>query len=169
MKQIQVYFLDNITATGEDKTMLFVLLYRARHKGEVWFDTQDAAMKRSWMQFMASFLVKWPKRLVMMKTSEESQQELREEILEESEMLEMVERNSVKTYQYKAWADCLDLLSAAISDPVGLLIREVCNSGKMPTALQETIGLSHKTWSGFTAVIRAVEPHTLHEAIAKEC
>ena len=103
-----------------------------------------------------------------MKTSEESQQELREEILKESEMLEMVERDSVKAYRYKAWADRLDLLSTAIPDPTGLLIREVHDSGKMPKALRETVGLSHKTWSGFTAAIRAVEPHTLREAIAKE-
>ena len=161
MKQIQVYYLDNTTTTDEDKTTLFRLLCRARHEGEVWFDTQDAAMKRSWTQFMAAFLVKWPKRSAMTKTSEESQQELREEILKESEMLEMVERDGVKTYQYKVWSDHLDLLSTAIPDPMGLLIREICNLGKMPTALRETVGLSHKTWSGFTVVIRAVEPHTL--------
>ena len=71
----------------------------------------------------------------MMKTLEESQQELREEILKESEMLEMVERDGVKTYQYMVWADCFDLLSTAIPDPKGLLIREVCDLGKMPTAL----------------------------------
>ena len=104
----------------------------------------------------------------MTKTSEESQQELREEILKESKMLEMVERDGVKTYRYKAWADCLDLLSTAIPDPTGLLIREVRDSGKMPTALRETVGLSHKTWSSFTVAIRAVEPHTLRETIAKE-
>ena len=168
VKQIQVYFLDNTTATDEDKTTLFGLLCRAGHEGEVWFDAQDAATKRNWAQFMAAFLAKWPKRSVMTKTSEESQQELREEVLEESEMLEMVERNGVKTYRYKAWADRLDLLSAAIPDPAGLLIREVRDAGKMPTALRETVGLSHKTWSGFTTAIRAVEPHTLREAIAKE-
>ena len=123
MKQIQVYYLDNTTATDEDKTTLFGLLCRAGHEGEVWFDAQDAATKRSWTQFMAAFLVKWPKRSAMMKTSEESQQELREEILKESEMLEMVERDGVKTYRYKAWADRLDLLSTAIPDPMGLLIR----------------------------------------------
>ena len=83
-------------------------------------------------------------------------------------MLEMVERDGVKTYQYMAWADCLDLLSTAIPDPMGLFIREVRNLGKMPTALWETIGLFHKTWRGFTAAIRAVEPHTLCKAIAKE-
>ena len=98
MKQIQVYYLDNITAIDEDKTMLFRLLCRAGHEGEVWFDAQDAAMNRSWTQFMAAFLVKWPKRPAMTKTSEESQQELREEILKESEMLEMVERDGMKTY-----------------------------------------------------------------------
>lgn len=168
VKQIQVYFLDNTTATDEDKTTLFGLLCRAGHEGEVWFDAQDAATKRNWAQFMAAFLAKWPKRSVMTKTSEESQQELREEVLEESEMLEMVERNGVKTYRYKAWADRLDLLSAAIPDPAGLLIREVRDAGKMPTDLRETVGLSHKTWSGFTTAIRAVEPHTLREAIAKE-
>ena len=101
MKQIQVYYLDNTTATDEDKTTLFGLLCRAGHEGEIWFDAQDAATKRSWTQFMAAFLMKWPKRSAMTKTSEESQQELREEILKESEMLEMVERDGVKTYQYK--------------------------------------------------------------------
>ena len=131
--------------TDEDKTTLFRLLCRARHEGEVWFDAQDVATKRSWTQFMAAFLVKWLKRLAMTKTSEESQQELREEILKESEMLEMVERDGMKTYQYKAWANCLNLHSTAIPDPMGLLIREVHDSGKMPTALWETIGLSHKT------------------------
>ena len=98
MKQIQIYYLDNTTTTDKDKTTLFGLLCRARHEGEVWFDAQDAATKRSWTQFMAAFLAKWPKRSAMTKTSEESQQELREEILKESEMLEMVERDGVKTY-----------------------------------------------------------------------
>ena len=105
----------------------------------------------------------------MTKTSEEFQQELREEILDANRMLETIEKEGVKIYRYKAWADWLDLLSAAIPDPTGLLIREVRDSGTMPTALRDAIGISHKTWSSFTAAIRAVEPYILRKAIAKEC
>ena len=105
----------------------------------------------------------------MTKTSEEFQQELREEILDANGMLETIEKEGVKIYRYKAWADRLDLLSAAIPDPTGLLIREVRDSGTMPTALWDAVAISHKTWSSFTAAIRAVEPYILREAIAKEC
>ena len=169
LKQIQVNFLDNNSAMDGDRMRLFGLLCHLGHEGEVWYDAQNAATKADWGLFSAAFSKKWPKRSVMTKTSEEFQQELREEILDANGMLETIEKEGVKIYRYKAWADRLDLLSAAIPDPTGLLIHEVRDSGTMPTVLQDAVGISHKTWSSFTAAIRAVELYILCEAIAKEC
>ena len=129
--------MDNNSATDGDRTRLFGLLCRSGHEGEVWYDAQNAVTKADWGLFSTAFSKKWPKRSVMTKTSEEFQQELREEILDANGMLETIEKEGVKIYRYKAWANRLDLLSAAIPDPTGLLIREVRDSGTMPTVLRD--------------------------------
>ena len=96
LKQIQVHFLDNNAATDWDRMTLFGLLCHAGHEGEVRYDVQSAATKADWGLFLAAFSIKWPKRSVMIKTSEEFQQELREEILDTNGMLETLEREGVK-------------------------------------------------------------------------
>ncbi|KAF9540436.1 hypothetical protein CPC08DRAFT_770794 [Agrocybe pediades] len=164
---VERMFLLRTTEVPEaTKVRTFELYLKSGSVAKAWWLGLKAEEKADWASLRAAFNVRWPEKVVTVKTKEEQHAELAGTVLLESDLGKRVEVDGVEEFSHVVWADKLERLAALLQDENGLLVPSVRRS--MPKTLRALVNPKHSTWDAFCEAVRTVSITELTEKLEME-
>ncbi|KAG6813329.1 hypothetical protein H0H92_012142 [Tricholoma furcatifolium] len=111
--------------TDEQKIAVFELSLVEGGPAKEWFDELTGDDKATWAGLMTVFDTRWPARVIVTKTTAEKQDNLRQHILKEADLLQKQElMDGREAYSYVVWAEKALYLAKLIPDMNYLLVSQ---------------------------------------------
>ncbi|KAG6823971.1 hypothetical protein H0H92_008418 [Tricholoma furcatifolium] len=152
--------------TDEQKIAVFELSLVEGGPAKEWFDGLAGEEKTSWNELMAAFDTRWPARVVVAKTAAEKQDDLRQHVLKESDLLRKQElTDGREAYSHVVWAEKALRLAKLIPDTNHLLVPQ--SKAQLPEALRDCLADDCDTWEVFTEAVKNVKLTKLREKMKK--
>ena len=168
MNKIERTILMKSGLSEADKVRFFELSIKTKSPAETWLLTLTSADKASFKAVRLAFEVRWPAKLVTVKTTAEKQALLDETVLKLSDLGKRVAASlgAEEELSHVVWADKVERLAKDIPDTNNLLVASTRK--KLPKPLLKLVGLKPMTWGQFADAVREISLEEIMEKIEEE-
>jgi len=142
--------------SDEAKAKQFPNYLRADSEADDWWLGLSAAVQAKWEDIEAGFMVRWPRAVVVKKTSMEYEEELLGLKLRAQDLGRKEEVAGREMYTHIAWADNMRRLAKGAGVEAGsTYIGQVRKS--LPLLIKEKVSGSYRTWALFLAAVQTID------------
>jgi hypothetical protein len=163
---IERFFMLKGTFNDQAKVKYFKLNLKARSPASAWFDGLQNTEKDTWDHLEAAFEQRWPPKAVATKTSDEKRADLDATLLTYAELKKKTKVGGIEEYTHVVWANKMEKLARDLPDPTNLLVPSTRK--KLPSAINDIIGVRSMTWAQLCAAVRDITGDELEAQLEKE-
>jgi len=166
MNGLELSFMGKTAVNDTNKVKTFWLNLKAGSVAQEWFNNLPTMDKSMFKNLQQAFELRWLERVTTVKTLEEKQAALGQDVLEWKKLGQREKVDGVEELSHIMWADKVERLAGVIPDDKELLIAATRKA--MPVVIWKLVDSKHQTWPAFCGAVRAISLTTLVEAIEQE-
>jgi hypothetical protein len=142
--------------SDDQKAKQFPNYLRADSEADDWWLGLSAVVHGKWESVEDAFMLRWPRAVVVRKTSMEYEEELLALMLKAQDLGKKEEVAGREVYTHIAWADKMQKLAKGAGVEGGsTYIGQVRKA--LPLLIKEKVGGSHATWALFLTAVHAID------------
>lgn len=155
------------TRSDAQKAVAFENWLVSNSVAEAWYDNLPSADKATWPELHAAFNIRWPKKPVRGKTTQEYEQEMIDLKLDGSVVGKKEMVDGAEVYSHVVWADKMThLINAADVGSVSMGIAQ-CRK-ELPYAVRKEISGAYTTWTAFVEAVREIDVERVKDSLDME-